>query len=78
MAAGTAVTDERGERMDGLDVKAGEVPFVEPAAYAATTLLLFENVVEHQRIAFHVTRTWERRTCSFHACVNMNRLQTGS
>ena len=91
VAAGTAVTDERDERMDGMDVKeshsplsvgpAVEAPSVEPAAYAGTTLLLFENVVEHQRNAFHVT--WspnlaERRTCSFDACVNMNRLQTGS
>ena len=63
--AGTAVTDERDERMHGMDVKeshsplsvgpAVEAPSVEPGAYAGTTLLLFENVVEHQRNAFHVT-----------------------
>ena len=82
VVAGTSVSDERDERMDGMDVKeshssssagpAVEDLAVEPAAEAGTTpALVFSGYVN-----------WEpwfmgRRTCSSDGCVNKNRLQPG-
>ena len=76
--AGTAVTDERDERMDGMDVKeshssSSSGPAVEPAAEAGTT---------PSKSCIPGYMSWEprftgRRTCSSDGCVNMNRLQPG-
>ena len=45
MAAGTAVTDERDERMDGMDVKESH-----SSSSCGTSSTCLENVVEHQRV----------------------------
>ena len=84
VAAGLAITDERDERMDGMDVKeshssSSSGPAVEPSAEAGTTpapeLKTWSSIIPGYV-------TWEprftgRRTCSSDGCVNMNRLQPG-